>query len=197
MPFWYPSDRTYVKVVRVKINDTNVVTIFRIPFKQTDDGRACKPEPDHTTSSKSRSSPPPPPPSPTPPFFFFPPVPVHERTSSATSGWGSGQVGPGTTGTEGDCHAGWFSLRTSTRVVPLLTPKAGSAAGTCAAGSVCVHQSHNLSSCVWFYIHVVWGLLSCCIFSPCQSSHLVIRGGDMFWSDGCKLLFVSCSASAF
>ncbi len=47
----------------MKIDDTNVATIFWISFRQTDDGKACKPEADHTTLSECHSPPPPPPPS--------------------------------------------------------------------------------------------------------------------------------------
>lgn len=100
--------------------------------------------------------------------------------------------------TKGDSPAGRSTQRTSTRVVPLLSPTAVQLLVhvrlvRCVCVWVCVHRSPNLSSCVWFCIHVVWGLLSCwvfffplCVLTPCSVwwRHVLVK--LWMWAASCQ-----------
>lgn len=77
----------------------------------------------------------------------------HRTSSSVTSGGGCGQRGSGQAG--GD--EGWLSFRPIRRAVLPLESAARTRAEASACIHACVHQSPNLSSCVWFCIHVIWG----------------------------------------
>lgn len=79
----------------------------------------------------------------------------HRTSSSVTSGGGCGRRGSGHAG--GD--EGWLSFRPIRRaVLPLESAaRTRAEASVCIHACVCVHQSPNLSSCVWFCIHIIWG----------------------------------------
>lgn len=127
----------------------------------------------------------------------------HRTSSSVTSGGGCGRRGSGHTG--GD--EGWLSFRPIRRaVLPLESAaRTRAEASVCIHACVCVHQSPNLSSCVWFCIHIIWGASFLFFFpfpssssasSSCLCWHLVLCAGGPLWSDhGWELLRVSCTAS--
>lgn len=145
MPFWHPSVGTYVKVVRVKINDSNVATILGSSLLT--DG--CRRGVQTWTRPHIRVS----------ALFLFLSSPVAVRTGHLPLSHLEGGVGEEAQvrleGTRGGSRSGRFAELSSysSQLLVHVQKLRRAFMRVC----VCVHQSPNLSSCVWFCIHVIWG----------------------------------------
>lgn len=193
MPFWHPSVRTYVKVVRVKINDSNVATILGSSLLT--DG--CRRGVQTWTRPHIRVS----------ALFLFLPSPVAVRTGHLPLSHLEGGVGEEARvrpeGTRGGSRSGWFA-ELSSRSSQLLVHVQKL---WCACMRVCVSIRALTSAAVCDFVFISsGGLLSCCSFFPFPSSssasssclcwHLVLCAWGPLWSDhGWELLRVSCTAS--
>lgn len=151
MPFWHPSVRTYVKVVRVKINDSNVATILGSSLLT--DG--CRRGVQTWTRPHIRVS----------ALFLFLPSPVAVRTGHLPLShleWGVGEearVRP--EGTRGGSRSGRFA-ELSSRSSQLLVHVQKL---WCAFMRVCVSIRALTSAAVCDFVFISsGGLLSCCSF---------------------------------
>lgn len=153
MPFWHPSVRTYVKVVRVKINDSNVATILGSSLLT--DG--CRWGIQTWTRPHIRVS----------ALFLFLPSPVAVRTGHLPLSHLEGGVGEEARvrpeGTRGGSRSGRFaelSSRSSQLLVHVQKLRR-------AFMRVCVSIRALTSAAVCDFVFISsGGLLSCCSFFP-------------------------------
>lgn len=151
MPFWHPSVRTYVKVVRVKINDSNVATILGSSLLT--DG--CRRGVQTWTRPHIRVS----------ALFLFLPSPVAVRTGHLPLSHLEGGVGEEARvrpeGTRGGSRSGRFA-ELSSRSSQLLVHVQKL---WCAFMRVCVSIRALTSAAVCDFVFISsGGLLSCCSF---------------------------------
>lgn len=151
MPFWHPSVRTYVKVVRVKINDSNVATILGSSLLT--DG--CRWGVQTWTRPHIRVS----------ALFLFLPSPVAVRTGHLPLSHLEGGVGEEARvrpeGTRGGSRSGRFA-ELSSRSSQLLVHVQKL---WCAFMRVCVSIRALTSAAVCDFVFISsGGLLSCCSF---------------------------------